>query len=78
MHNLTSQSAATTCICRNGADMSKKITALYLRISREDGNDESYSISNQKKLLTDWAKKLGFTKILYFIDDGVTDRKSHV
>lgn len=54
--------------------------ALYLRISREDtGKDESYSISNQKKLLTDMAKKMGFTKILNFIDDGITgtsrDRK---
>ena len=56
--------------------------ALYLRISREDGNDESYSISNQKKLLTDYANKMGFTKILYFIDDGITgtsrDRKDFV
>ena len=35
-----------------------KTIALYLRISREDsGKDESYSISNQKKLLTDIAKK---------------------
>ena len=59
-----------------------KTIALYLRISREDGNDESYSVSNQKKLLTDYAKRLGFTKILYFIDDGVTgtkrDRKDFV
>jgi len=59
-----------------------KTIALYLRISREDGNDESYSVSNQKKLLTDIAKRMGFTKILYFIDDGVTgtkrDRKDFV
>jgi len=58
------------------------IIALYLRISREDGNDESYSISNQKKLLTDYAKRLGFTKFIYFVDDGVTgtkrDRKDFV
>lgn len=57
-----------------------KTIALYLRISREDsGKDESYSISNQKKLLCDMAKKMGFTKILTFIDDGITgtsrDRK---
>lgn len=60
-----------------------KTIALYLRISREDsGKDESYSISNQKKLLTDMAKKMGFTKILTFIDDGITgtsrDRKEFV
>ncbi|GHV44418.1 recombinase [Clostridia bacterium] len=59
-----------------------KIIALYLRISREDGNDESYSIGNQKKLLTDYAKRMGFTKTICFIDDGVTgtkrDRKEFV
>lgn len=57
-----------------------KTIAIYLRISREDlGKDESYSISNQRRLLTDIAKKMGFTKILIFIDDGITgtrrDRK---
>lgn len=54
-----------------------KTIALYLRISREDGGkDESYSISNQKKLLTDIAKKMGFSNTLYFIDDGVTGTKN--
>ncbi len=57
-----------------------KTVALYLRISREDsGKDESYSISNQKKLLTGIAKKMGFAKLVYYIDDGITgtsrDRK---
>jgi DNA invertase Pin-like site-specific DNA recombinase len=60
-----------------------KTVALYLRVSRDDkGCDESYSIINQKKLLTEVSKKLGFTKILTFIDDGVTgtraDRKEFV
>ena len=63
----------------NGTNRDKTI-ALYLRISREDaGKDESYSISNQKKLLTGVARKMGFTKLLVFIDDGITgtsrDRK---
>ena len=50
-----------------------KTIALYLRISREDKlGDESNSIVNQKKLLTATAKKIGFTNILYFIDDGIT------
>lgn len=57
-----------------------KTIALYLRISREDKTgDESNSIINQKKLLTGIAKKMGFTNLLYFIDDGITgtnrDRK---
>ena len=42
----------------NGTNRDKTI-ALYLRISREDaGKDESYSISNQKKLLTGVARKM--------------------
>jgi predicted site-specific integrase-resolvase len=57
-----------------------KTIALYPRISREDtGKDESYSIANQKKLLTAAAKKLGFTNLLFFVDDGISgtqrDRK---
>jgi DNA invertase Pin-like site-specific DNA recombinase len=51
---------------------SKDITALYLRISREDSNqDESYSIVNQKKLLTDIAKKMTLTNIKCYIDSAV-------
>lgn len=50
--------------------------ALYLRISREDkSSDESYSISNQKKLLIGIAKEMGFTDTLLFIDDGITGTK---
>jgi DNA invertase Pin-like site-specific DNA recombinase len=57
-----------------------KTIAIYLRISREDSRtDESYSIANQRKLLTDVAKKMGFINLLYFVDDGITgtsrDRK---
>ena len=57
-----------------------KTIALYLRISREDkAGDESNSIINQKKLLTSVSKKMGFTNLLYFVDDGISgnnrDRK---
>lgn len=39
------------------------ITALYCRLSRDDGTDsESNSIGNQKKLLSQKAKELGFTE----------------
>jgi len=55
---------------------SKLITALYLRISREDNSqDESYSIVNQKKLLQDVAKKMNLTNIKFYIDDGVSGTK---
>ena len=53
-----------------------KTIALYLRISRDDKlSDESNSIVNQKKLLTGVAKKMGFTNLLCFIDDGITGTK---
>ena len=44
--------------------------ALYLRISRDDGMDESYSIQNQRKLLQKVAKEKGFTNFIEFVDDG--------
>ena len=51
----------------------EEITALYLRLSRDDEKEgESNSISNQRKLLTDFAKKNGFRNIKVFIDDGVS------
>ena len=58
----------------------EKITALYLRISREDtehsagypGTGESNSISNQKVMLMDYATKNGFKNVKTFIDDGVS------
>ncbi|MBQ9510620.1 MAG: recombinase family protein [Clostridia bacterium] len=50
-----------------------KITALYCRLSRDDGTEgESNSIDNQKKLLTKYAKENGFDNIKCYIDDGYT------
>ncbi|MDL2224584.1 recombinase family protein [Eubacteriales bacterium OttesenSCG-928-M02] len=46
---------------------------LYVRLSRDDNLDgDSYSIQNQKKLLTKAAKEKGYTNLLTFSDDGVT------
>ena len=40
------------------------ITALYCRLSRDDGTEsESNSIGNQKKLLSQKAKEMGMTDI---------------
>lgn len=51
---------------------SEKITALYERLSHDDGrSDESVSIENQKRILEDYAKRNGFTNIRHFTDDGV-------
>lgn len=46
---------------------------LYPRLSRDDKMDgESYSISNQKKLLTKAAKDMGYKHLVTFCDDGVS------
>lgn len=42
----------------------EKITALYERLSHDDERaGESVSIENQKRLLEDYAEKMGFTNI---------------
>ena len=55
---------------RKQADQSKT-TALYCRLSRDDGGDsESNSISNQKAILTKYAADHGFGETKFYIDDG--------
>ena len=45
------------------------ITALYCRLSRDDGTEsESNSIGNQKKLLSQKAKEMGLTDTKYYVD----------
>ena len=49
------------------------ITAIYCRLSRDDGTEsESNSIGNQKKLLSQKAKEMGLTDTKYYVDDGYT------
>ena len=49
------------------------ITAIYCRLSRDDGTDsESNSIGNQKKLLSQKAKELKLTNTKFYVDDGYT------
>ena len=46
---------------------------LYERLSRDDNLEgESYSIGNQKKLLTKVAKEKGYTNLIHFLDDGIS------
>ena len=46
------------------------VTALYLRLSRDDDlQGESNSIVNQKKLLTKYAKEHRFTNTRCYADD---------
>ena len=49
------------------------ITAIYCRLSRDDGTDsESNSIGNQKRLLSQKAKELKLTNTKFYVDDGYT------
>ena len=50
-----------------------KITPLYERLSRDDGEDkESNSRSTQKALLEEYAEKHGLTNPTHFTDDGIS------
>jgi DNA invertase Pin-like site-specific DNA recombinase len=50
---------------------SEKITALYSRLSSDDGNDSvSNSMANQRKLLENYAAEHGFANVVHFADDG--------
>ncbi len=53
-------------------------TGLYVRLSRDDGNDESYSVKNQKARLTKFVEEnqdLELYKI--YVDDGYTGTDSN-
>ena len=52
------------------------ITALYCRLSRDDGNKESdsNSIENQKIMLSRYAQEKGFENTRFYVDDGFTWR----
>ena len=46
---------------------------LYVRLSRDDNLEgDSYSIVNQKKLLSKAAKEKGYTELVTFCDDGIS------
>ncbi|GHV12682.1 recombinase [Clostridia bacterium] len=55
--------------------MSKKLTALYTRISREDGDKpESCSIETQKRILTSYAEQNGLVPYKIWVDDGASGK----
>jgi len=63
--------------CKKGVIVAKKaenknkITALYCRLSQDDGREgESNSISNQKAILSQYAKDHGYLQTEFFVDDG--------
>ena len=51
----------------------EKITPLYERLSRDDElQGESNSISNQKQMLEDFARRNGLPNSTHFTDDGIS------
>ena len=49
------------------------ITALYCRLSRDDGTEgDSNSIANQKRMLEKYAKENHLGNTRYYVDDGYT------
>jgi DNA invertase Pin-like site-specific DNA recombinase len=71
----TAQGAANSD-CRKEAEMSKntgKITILYERLSRDDGEDSlSNSIVNQQQLLEDYAQRNNLIPYRHIADDGIS------
>jgi len=55
-------------------------TAFYIRLSRDDGNDESYSVKNQRQRLTSFFEALSIEEEMElvgaYVDDGFTGTDS--
>ena len=50
-----------------------EITALYCRLSQDDGMEgDSNSIINQKKILQKYALEHGYSNFRFYIDDGIS------
>ena len=70
-----SNSAAEVQNCRKEVEMNSKITALYERLSREDGdNQESNSIATQKRILEQFAEQNGLIPYRHWSDDGFSGK----
>lgn len=49
--------------------------AVYIRLSKDDGNDESLSVTNQKKIIKEYIEEFfegEYVIVDYYIDDGLT------
>lgn len=63
----------------NGADTAARRIiwriAVYIRLSKEDGNDESLSVTNQKKIICEYLEHFfdeEYTVEAFYVDDGLT------
>lgn len=49
--------------------------AVYIRLSKDDGNDESLSVTNQKKIIREYLEKFfeeEYILVDFYIDDGIS------
>jgi len=57
------------------------LVAIYIRLSREDGNDESYSVTNQKQRLRAYFDSIALEEAMelvdIYVDDGYTGTDSN-
>lgn len=59
----------------NTVNQIRWLIAIYIRLSREDGNDESLSITEQRKMLMEYIESNfndGYTVVDVYCDDGLT------
>ena len=63
-----------------GARQIQWLVAIYIRLSREDGSDESYSVTNQRQRLMAWfdahAPEESMRLVDVYVDDGYTGTDS--
>lgn len=69
-------------VCKSNDLHSKRVRkeiiwyiAIYIRLSKDDGNDESLSVTNQKKIILDYLENSfqgKYNIIDFYIDDGIT------
>lgn len=58
---------------KKNIEQEAQITALYCRLSVDDDRaEESNSITNQKLILADYARRNGYKNTQFFVDDGVS------
>ncbi len=51
-------------------DNNRKKYGGYIRLSEEDGNNESISVGNQRKIISQFADENGIDLVEFYIDDG--------
>ena len=72
MPGMTQGNKAAMLLGRSKLKPQDYSAALYLRLSRDEGENESRSIDYQRQMLTDYAEAHGYTIYDEYIDDGET------